>query len=124
MDLILYIVFGVLTVAVNTAAYYFLRKVFSIVVSSLLAWFVAVVFAYATNHYFVFKSKAFDAKAVTLEFLFFLLARIFSEAVELILLPAMLSIPFFAHYEVFVKIIVNFIVVVINYIASKYFIFK
>ena len=123
MDLVLYIVFGVLTVAVNTAAYYFLRKFFSIVVSSLLAWFVAVVFAYATNHYFVFKSKAFDSKEVSIEFLFFLFARIVSEVIELILLPAMLSIPFFAQYEVFVKIIVNFIVVVINYIASKYFIF-
>lgn len=123
-ELILYVVFGVLTVAVNLISYFLFRKVFAINAASVLAWICAVLFAYITNKLFVFCSKKLGAKKTILEFAKFLGARIFSEIVELVLLNILLDSSSAKAREVIVKVCVNILVVVLNYVASKIFVFK
>lgn len=60
-DMILYVFFGALATLVNTVSYYLCYNVFGIsnVPSVIIAWLMAVVFAFFTNKLWVFKSKSF-----------------------------------------------------------------
>ena len=65
-DVVTYLFFGVLTTAVNYAVYlpcYNLLGL-SAAVSNVIAWGVAVAFAYLTNKPWVFKSHDWSAKVV------------------------------------------------------------
>lgn len=122
--LILYVVFGVLTVVLNTAVYLLCRNICSVPISSVIAWICAVIFAYCTNRFFVFRSTKNTAGSIVREAAFFFLARICSEAAELLLLFLLLSCSFGAQNETVVKIAVNALIVIMNYGASKAIIFK
>ena len=63
-DKILYLVFGALTTAVNTGVFWFCAHPMNISVlpATMIAWFVAVLFAYLTNRKWVFHSKASSRK--------------------------------------------------------------
>ena len=65
-DVLAYLVFGVLTTVVNYLVYLpcFNLLHFSAAVSNVIAWVVAVAFAYLTNKPFVFKSYDWSAKTV------------------------------------------------------------
>lgn len=58
-ELILYIIFGVLTTLVNILVYYFFTKIILVnyIISNILAWVFSVFFAYVTNRIWVFESK-------------------------------------------------------------------
>lgn len=122
-ETIIYIVFGVLTTAVDyisfTALYYGLHM--NEIVGNTIAWAFAVAFAYITNKLFVFESKSFALKTLAKELPSFILARVLS----LVVTNAFLI---FAKYismnMLLAKAIVSVAVIVINYIFSKLFIFK
>lgn len=61
-SLILYAFFGVCTTAVNVGTYYVSFNVteLSNVISTIIAWILAALFAYFTNKIWVFDSKSFD----------------------------------------------------------------
>ncbi|MGN0727987.1 HAD-IB family phosphatase [Treponema sp.] len=120
----LYIFFGAATVCVNTVLYALFRTALAVRASSVLAWFFAVVFAYFTNKFFVFKTQKTQGKAAVREAVLFLAARVLSEAVELVLLPVLLTFNSLSQKEVLIKILVNVLVIILNYLASKIFIFK
>ena len=57
-EVIMYLVFGVLTTLVNWICYALLtKKGINMNVSNVIAWIVAVLFAFITNKLFVFESK-------------------------------------------------------------------
>jgi putative flippase GtrA len=68
-SVILYIVFGVLTTAVNIIAYWLLTRMFHcpVNVSTVIAWVLSVLFAYVVNKLFVFQSRTHSAKALLWE---------------------------------------------------------
>ena len=77
-DILIYLVFGVLTTLVNYLVYlpcYNLLGV-SASVSNVIAWAVAVVFAYLTNKPFVFRSHDWSLKVVLPELGKFLACRV------------------------------------------------
>ena len=65
-DILSYLFFGVLTTAVNYVVYLPCYNVLglSAAVSNMIAWVVAVAFAYLTNKPFVFKSHDWSWKTV------------------------------------------------------------
>ena len=77
-DLLIYLVFGVLTTVVNYLVYLpcYNLLCFSASVSNAIAWVAAVAFAYLTNKPFVFKSHDWSAKTVLPELAKFLGCRI------------------------------------------------
>lgn len=123
-EIVLYLIFGILTVAINILSYFLLRSALSVTVSSVFAWIFAVIFAFFSNKIFVFRSKNRGIKKNAAEFARFLSARIFSEILELFLLNILLSENSEKTKEFFIKSAVNILVVLINYIASKIFVFK
>ena len=77
-DILAYLFFGVLTTAVNYIVYlpcYNLMH-FSAAVSNVIAWVVAVAFAYLTNKPFVFKSHDWSPGTVVPELTKFVTCRI------------------------------------------------
>ena len=122
-EVILYLIFGVLTTLVDFIVFYISNKTLNIhyVIATCLAWVFAVLFAYVTNKIFVF-SAIKNKHNIFKEMFYFFFLRLASLALSIIFMVIMvdfLSIP-----EVLSKILVNVFVVIANYFFSKIFIFK
>ena len=120
-ELIAYIFFGVLTTAVNIITYFLFADVFTVnyLISNIIAWFVSVLFAYVTNRIWVFESR--DDNIIK-EIVLFYGGRIFSGVVDTGLMYLFIDI--LATGDVFAKIVVQVIVIVLNYVFSKFIVFK
>lgn len=123
-ELIKYLVIGVLTTVINYIIFAILVKVANIDmhVSNIIAWIVSVIFAYFTNKLFVFESKSFELKVIGKEVLSFGAARIFSLLLEEVILYIFVNL--LNMNELIIKLIANVIVIIVNYILSKFIIFK
>ena len=121
---ILYIVFGVLTTLVNILVYYLLADIASIyyLIANVIAWVVSVLFAFVTNKLFVFESTSWKSAVVFPEMGGFFLARVATGVVDMVLMWLLIDI--IQTGDMFAKILVNVIVVVLNYVASKLWIFR
>ncbi len=125
-----YLFFGVLAFVVNTAAYWLAARAmgatndtpFLISMATLIAWIVAVIFAYWTNRTFVFKSQVTDMNGRFKEFTGFIGARIATGILDWLII--LLMAYHLGINDVVSKMVSNFFVIVCNYIFSKLFIFK
>lgn len=123
-EVINYLIFGVLTTLVNYVSYIIFTRVFSVdmFVSNLVAWFLSVVFAFITNKLIVFESKEFTPKVIVKEGVSFMIARVFSLLLDMLILYLMADL--LGMNDLIVKIISNVIVIIVNYVLSKFLIFK
>lgn len=150
-EIVSYVFFGVLTTAVNLVTFYLFKELFikigwSGVLNSAftslgwenaleflsdgseyldantLAWVVGVLFAFFTNKLFVFESKSWSPAVAGKEFVAFVGARVFSFVVESVMMFVMVTV--MGTKELIAKIIVAVVVVILNYVFSKLFIFK
>ncbi len=123
-DLLSYLLFGVLTTAVNYIVYlpcYNLLE-WSSGVSNVLAWIVAVAFAFVTNKPFVFKSHDWSWKTVWPELTKFVSCRIASGALETGIL--LLTVDIWGWDGNLLKLITAALVIVLNYVGSKFLVFQ
>lgn len=123
-EMILYVVFGVLTTAVNYGSYALLAHLAgcSVASSNGIAWALSVLFAFVTNKLLVFESKSLKAAVVMRELLSFAACRLMSGALDMGIMLLFINL---AHFnDLLVKLASNVLVVIINYILSKAFIFK
>lgn len=120
---ILYLVFGVLTTVINVITYHACYQVMHIanLVSTVIAWVVAVSFAYITNKLFVFESKRTGSGAIKEAFNFFA-CRIGTGLIEIAFMYVFVDV--LAFNGTIMKLITNFVVIIVNYIASKFVIFN
>lgn len=150
-EIVTYIIFGVLTTAVNLITFYITKKIFiaigwdgvfnALLTSSgwekalnllgngtdyldatVIAWTVAVIFAFVTNKLIVFESKSWKPAVAGKEFVGFIGARLLSLLVELVCMFAMVTL--FKWNEFVAKVIVQIIVVILNYVFSKLLVFR
>ena len=120
-ELVLYVVFGAFTFFVNLISYFFFANLLGInyLVSNGIAWFISVLFAYVTNRSWVFESKSPN---ILKEMSLFFGGRIFSGIVDMFLMYAFIDLLMFDGS--ISKIVVQIIVIVLNYIFSKLIVFK
>ena len=122
-ETILYLVFGVLTTAVNYAVYYICRGIgIDYKIANVIAWIFAVIFAFVTNKLFVFESKSWQPAVVLRELVLFAGARVFSLLIEEGFL--LFTVEVLHGNDRIMKLIAAVFVVIINYFFSKFFIFK
>ncbi len=123
-EMLLYILFGILTTVVNILSFGLLRDVlqWQLLTANTLAWVLSVAFAFLTNKVFVFRSKSFAAKLVLRELVSFVGARLFSLAVDTA--GMWLLVDVLTWNDWLAKVLMNVIVIVLNYVFSKLFIFK
>lgn len=121
---IFYAFFGVCTTLINMGTYYLLYNVASFhnVVSTVIAWFVAIVFAFITNKLFVFDSKSFKMKVFLYELVSFFLSRLATGVLDVVIMYVAVDV--LSLNEMLFKLLSNVIVIIINYILSKLVIFR
>ena len=125
-----YLFFGGLTTLVNWIVYTISLEFFSVKVeiANVIAWIVAVIFAYITNKLFVFQSKGLNFKSTLKEIGLFFASRITSGLVEIFGFPFLYYLGLnqsFLGIDGFVaKILISIIVIILNYIFSKLIVFR
>ena len=123
-DILVYLIFGVLTTAVNYIVYlpcYNLLHL-SATVSNVIAWAAAVAFAYVTNKPFVFHSHDWSAKTVVPELTKFIGTRLGSGGLETLVLLVFVDL-LKGNGNVW-KLLTSVLVVALNYIGSKLLVFR
>ena len=122
-DIILYVIFGVLTTLVNIGSFYIMTSICHINddLANFIAISLAILFAYITNRKMVFHSQAKGFKENLQEFFKFIAGRAVTIIIEcggcFILfntaIPAIIS-----------KCGINVVIVILNFLISKFFTFK
>lgn len=137
-ELISYVFFGVLATIVSIGSF----KIFDVIlgehlymVSNVISWIITVIFAYFTNKLWVFQSKSWKPSIVIKELVGFFGARLFSLGVEELGLWLMIDqmnidrigfdiLDFEVNGNLIAKVIMQVVIVILNYIFSKLIIFK
>ncbi len=117
--LLLYMLFGVGTTMVNLILFEWLyyKLEAGTIISNVLAWAGAVLFAFATNKRYVFESKDWNLKLTVREFVSFTGCRGATGLMDLLVMYITVDL---LHYEArMMKLLVNILVILLNYIASK-----
>ena len=122
-ELILYVIFGGLTTAVNWLVFFPLYNLLALdaTVSNVIAWVISVAFAFLTNKPFVFGSHDWRPVTVFPELAKFISARLLSGFLET--LGLLVFVTWLGLDGNLIKILISVVVVILNYIASKFFIF-
>ncbi len=123
-DILVYLVFGVLTTVVNYIVYLPCYNLLHLgaSVSNLIAWAFSVLFAFLTNKPFVFRSHDWSAKTVLPELTRFVACRVGSGLLETLILFVAVDL-MHGNGNLF-KLITSVLVVIINYIGSKLLVFR
>lgn len=149
-ELIMYVIFGALTTFVSIGTYFLVRLAFpdeqsapgflrwtyqltfgaggdsSTVLPNIISWIVSVTFAFITNRIWVFQSKTKGAASILLQAASFYAARLFTLFVDLVIMYLLVNLPAIDNgiYELCIKVLSNIVVLILNYVFSKLFIFR
>lgn len=142
-EIVLYIIFGVLTTLVNWIIYALLANIFSfsILVCNAISWAGAVAFAFVTNKIWVFESRSWSIRTVIQESIAFLASRAMTGVIEIFGVPLLsltgfdrifygiaekmhLSSQLFYTKGIYSKAALAVIVIILNYIFSKLLVFR
>lgn len=125
-EIFLYLLFGILTTIVALGVYYALvftilnpENAFELQISNVISWIFAVFFAYFTNRKWVFESKNDN---IPKEIIKFFSARIFSLLLDMLIMFVFVS--FFKMNDKIIKLISQVVVILSNYVLSKFFVFR
>ena len=127
-EIISYVIWGGITTLVNWAVYVLCVRFLKMqpAVGNVIAWVAAVLVAYVSNKLYVFENKSW--KNIKKEFLMFVSARLFSGVIEIVGLPVLISVfswkSLFGIEGICEKILISVVVVILNYVFSKWIIFK
>ena len=116
-SVLLYLIFGVLTTLVNFAAYHvcYTKLQFPNLVSNTIAWILSVLFAFITN-------KSFEFSKLAVELSGFITARLFTGFLDTAIM--FVGVDILKRNWIIAKIVSSVVVVILNYIFSKLFIFR
>ena len=129
-----YLIFGILTTVINYVVFWIFLRILgeeSALVANVVAFVAAVAFAYVTNKLYVFGSKSWSPAVVKKELMSFLSARLLTFGVEELGLFISANLLYLGRYAIFgvdgimiSKLALNVLVIIGNYILSKWLIFK
>ena len=122
-EILLYLVFGVLTTLVDWVVSFALyRTPLNTHIANLIAWVAAVLFAYVTNRVWVFESKREGSKAILRELGVFAGGRVATLVMQELVFLALHDMLHISEY--IVKAIAAVLVVIGNYVISKWIVFR
>ena len=130
-ELVLYIIVGASTTFLNLIIYfvllycfdnYFSLSIPSWQLAELIAFVIAVVYSFTLDKYLVFKSSFVSIIKLILEFCQFVITRILVESFAAFIMHILIDLNGANAY--LVKVLVMVMIVVVNYITSKFIIFR
>lgn len=125
-EIVNYLIFGILTTIVSLGTYYALvytildaNNKIELQIANIISWIICVTFAYITNKLYVFAPTNKKIEKEIIEFYSARLAALFIDMGLMFLFVSML------HFnDKIVKLIIQGIIIIINYILSKVIVFK
>ncbi len=149
-EIILYFVFGIGTTIVSMGSYYICRVIFpdsesvpgwlqwiysitgifgiesNTALPVIISWFLSVTFAFLTNRIYVFESQANTFGKFMLEALRLYASRIATLLVDLLIMFLLVDLTGIHNvlYEFCAKVFSNVIVLILNFVLSKIFVFR
>lgn len=149
-EIILYFLFGIGTTVISMGSYYLCRIIFpdaesvpkwlawifnitsyfgiesNTALPVIISWFLSVTFAFLTNRVYVFNSTANTVGKFVMEALKLYASRIATLFVDLLIMFLLVDLPGIQNviYEFCAKVFSNVIVLILNYILSKIFVFR
>ncbi|MBE6733328.1 MAG: GtrA family protein [Ruminococcaceae bacterium] len=132
-----YVLWGTLTTVVSWVSFslfsiiltiYIESSITAATVANIISWVCVVIFAFVTNKLWVFKSKSFNKKVLLPEFIKFFFSRFTTGIIEMVSLPFLMKIginqSLFGIEGMASKILITLVVITINYILARLFVFK
>lgn len=117
---LLYLFFGLMTTVVSIGSFAIIAMTgIPVLINNIISWILSVLFAYITNRTWVFNSKSED---IVKELSSFAGGRLLTLAIEEAILLVFVTLLNFNALAV--KIVAQIIVILLNYIISKLFVFK
>ncbi|AMV61275.1 Teichoic acid glycosylation protein [Pediococcus damnosus] len=123
-SIILYLVFGALTTAVNIGVFTFLDLYmhWNYQVGTAIAWIASVLVAFFTNKVWVFSSNYSTWRAFWRELGSFFFFRLLTYFMEVVIMWVGVSL--LRENAILMKLVDNIVVVIVNYVFSKWIIFR
>ncbi|MCC8028820.1 MAG: GtrA family protein [Lachnospiraceae bacterium] len=123
-EVLLYLFFGGLTFLVSIGSYagFNIGMGINELIANVISWIFAVAFAYITNKIWVFSTRGLEFGAFLAEIFKFFGGRVFTLVVEEVILYVFITRMQFN--SMLVKVIAQVVVIVLNYLISKLFVFK
>lgn len=123
-EVLLYLLFGGASFIISIGSYGFCNITLGIneLIANIISWVLAVTFAFATNRIWVFDAPTDTFGGFMKQMLAFFGGRVVTLVIEEIILLIFITVLQFASMPV--KIVAQIVVIVMNYIISKWFIFK
>lgn len=120
--LLRYGIIGILTVIINIIFYYILSNILNInyIISTIFSWIIAVIFSFLGNKYFVFQQSS--SSKFWKELNYFMLTRYITGILDIFIM--FIGVDLFKCNDFIIKIIANIIVIFLNYILARYFVFN
>ena len=125
-----YLTFGALSTIINILTYAIFASVIlknlptdelRVNISEIIAFIAAIIFAYITNKMYVFKSKTQNIKQLVKEITSFTSCRIITEIISILMMNIAI---WYSINDIFMKILANIVVIILNFVFSKIIIFK
>lgn len=127
-EIIMYMIVGLVTTVFSWVVYALFESVMPMFFANALSWFVTVVFAYITNKILVFESRSWKLRVVIQEAVAFFGARGLTGVFEIVAQPAFYAMglrqAILGVDGLVSKVLVSAIVMVLNYVCSKLFVFR
>jgi putative flippase GtrA len=117
-----YLIVGGIGTVVSIAAFALLLRIADTVTANIISWIIVVILMYILNRYFVFSEHAKGFSAIIREIISFVSARVATLILETFIV--WLGIDVMHFNAIIIKTIGQILVIVLNYVASKLFIFK
>ena len=121
---LLYLFFGGLTTVISIAVFWLFRRPFGLneLIANVISWVIAVLFAFFTNRVWVFRAPTKTAGEFFRQMGSFFGGRVVTLLIEEALLAVFIT--WLGFPDMPVKIAAQVIVIVLNYVISKLFVFK
>ncbi|MDE5780904.1 MAG: GtrA family protein [Lachnospiraceae bacterium] len=123
-EMLLYLFFGFLSFVMSISTYALFNKVFNIneLLANIFSWIITVMFAFFTNRIWVFDSPTKSMAEFVKQMSSFYWGRIVTLVIEEIILFVFITL--LGMGSMLIKVIAQVVVIVLNYVISKLFVFK
>ena len=123
-EMLLYLFFGFLSFVMSISTYALFNKVFNIneLLANIFSWIITVMFAFFTNRIWVFDSPTKSMAEFVKQMSSFYWGRIVTLVIEEIILFVFITL--LGMSSMLIKVIAQVVVIVLNYVISKLFVFK
>lgn len=123
-EVLLYLFFGGVAVFLNLVLFIFFTKHFGwgVLFANIVDWVICVLFQFVTNKTWVFEAVTDSTKGFWAQLAGFFSGRLLTLGMEELILFGLID---YLHWNsVFVKLLAQIVVIISNYVISKFFVFK